>query len=55
VQVVLALEGGYMGPGVGASVVECVRSLLGETCGQVSTTTYCTCINVLVRRDALKL
>ncbi len=34
-KVVLALEGGYMGPRVGEAAVECVRSLLGETCRQV--------------------
>ncbi len=32
---VLALEGGYMGPGVGEAVVQCVGALLGETGRQV--------------------
>ena len=31
-KVVLALEGGYTGPGVAESVLHCLRALLGEPC-----------------------
>ena len=36
-KVVLALEGGYTGPGVAESVLHCLRALLGEPCQLVLT------------------
>ena len=35
-QVVLALEGGYVGPAVAGSVLECLKVLLGDPCTKVS-------------------
>ena len=35
-QVVLALEGGYVGSAVADSVVECLKVLLGDPCIKVS-------------------
>ena len=35
-KVVLALEGGYVGPAVPLSVLECLRVLLGESCMKIS-------------------
>ena len=34
---VLALEGGYVGPAVAESVLECLKVLLAESCSKVST------------------
>ena len=36
-KVVLALEGGYVGPAVAESVLECLKVLLAESCSKVST------------------